>query len=126
MIGGETAQASGSIRILIVEDEYLIALDEQNRLASMGYSEISLANSGELATDRVARECPDLVLMNVNLAGEMNGVEAAERIQSQCDASIIFVSGYGAERVGVKDTTRFLRKPFTDAAFRKVIRHALT
>jgi CheY-like chemotaxis protein len=114
-----------SPKILIVEDEYLIALDEQSRLTSMGYDRVVLANTGELAVDRVRAECPDLVLMNINLAGEMDGVRAAELIRRQCSAAIIFVSAYSAERVGVSPTDVFLRKPFTDRAFRSAIQSAL-
>jgi CheY-like chemotaxis protein len=117
--------AIGSPKILIVEDEYLIALDEQSRLTSMGYDRVVLANTGELAVDRVKEECPDLVLMNINLAGKMDGVRAAELIRRQCSAAIIFVSAYSAERVGVPPTDVFLRKPFTDRAFRSAIQSVL-
>ena len=112
-------------RILIVEDEYLIALDEQTRLATMGFSNVSLASSGELATDKVRTMCPDLVLMNVNLGEGISGVQAAEIIRSQCNARIVFVSAYSPARVGVTDQSRFLRKPFSDNDFRRMMEYAL-
>jgi len=115
----------GSAKILIVEDEFLIALDEQTRLASMGFANVVLASSGELALDRARVECPDLVLMNISLAGRIDGVQTAELIRSRCRAAIVFVSAYSAERVGVRPGDILLRKPFTDAAFRKAIESAL-
>jgi hypothetical protein len=114
-----------SAKILIVEDEYLIALDEQNRLLSMGFENVVLTSSGELALDRVRVECPDLVLMNLNLGGKMNGASAAELIRRQCKAAIVFVSAYSPERAGVHRGDLFLRKPFTDQAFRKAVESAL-
>ncbi len=114
-----------SAKILIVEDEYLIALDEQNRLLSMGFENVVLTSSGELALDRVRAECPDLVLMNLNLAGKMPGANAAELIRGQCKAAIVFVSAYSPERAGVHHGDLFLRKPFTDEAFRKAVESAL-
>jgi CheY-like chemotaxis protein len=114
-----------SAKILIVEDEYLIALDEQNRLLSMGFENVVLTSSGELVLDRVRAECPDLVLMNLNLGGKMTSVLAAELIRRQCNAAIVFVSAYSPERAGVAGGELFLRKPFTDLAFRRAVEGAL-
>ena len=114
-----------SARILIVEDEYLTAIDEQNRLASMGYDRVVLADSSETALESVDRDCPDLILMNINLRGPLNGLQAAELIRLRCRAAIVFVSAYPAERVGVDPADSFLRKPFTDLAFRRAVERAL-
>ena len=109
-----------------MEDEYLIALDEQNRLLSMGYENVVLTSSGELALDRVRTECPDLVLMNLNPGGKLTGARAAEIIRAQCKAAaVVFVSAYSPERAGVDAGAPFLRKPFTDLAFRKAVESAL-
>ena len=63
--------------------------------------------------------------MNINLRGALNGLQAAELIRRRCDAAIVFVSAYPAERVGVGPADSFLRKPFTDLAFRRAVERAL-
>lgn len=114
-------------RILIVEDERFSAIDERNRLASMGYDNVAMSSSGEAAADRAAEDCPDIVLLNIGAAGDPSGARTAELIRSRCRSAIVFVSAYCAERAGVRlrPGDIFLRKPFSDLDFRKAIESAL-
>ena len=70
-------------RILIVEDERIVAEDIQISLAKLGYSVAGIAASGEEAVEKAEELCPDLVLMDIKLKGDMDGVEAAEQIRAR-------------------------------------------
>lgn len=80
--------------ILIVEDEAITALDLRSQLIDFGYEVGEPAGSGEEAVERALQEKPSCILMDINLIGDMNGIEAAETIRRACDTPIIFITGY--------------------------------
>jgi CheY-like chemotaxis protein len=89
-------------RVMIVEDEQIVAADLESKLRRMGHEIVGITASGEDAV-RIAEEVrPELVLMDIQLQGPMSGIEAAKRIQRNTAAQIIFITAY----VGV-----FLRDP---------------
>ena len=69
-----------NIRILVVEDESLVAKDIQNMLRSLGYEVIDVVSTGEEAIQLAEATTPDLVLLDIVLKGEVDGIVAAERI----------------------------------------------
>jgi len=81
-------------RILIVEDEQIIAADLANQLAHRGYEVVGLAIAGEEAVEIAGRTRPQAVLMDIRLAGNMDGHEAARLIQHATGAGIIFITAY--------------------------------
>jgi PAS domain S-box-containing protein len=81
-------------KILVVEDESIIALDIASRLRSLGYTVPAMASSGEEAIEKVAQICPDLVLMDINLKNGMDGIEAASRIQAYSDVPVIYLTAH--------------------------------
>jgi CheY-like chemotaxis protein len=81
-------------RILIVEDEQIIAADLRNKLQQLGHEVIGMAIAGDEAIDMADELRPDLVLMDVQLEGEMTGTEAARTIQHRTGAPIIFVTAF--------------------------------
>jgi len=81
-------------RVLVVEDQALIALALAADLAAMQCEVIGRAASGEAAVELARRLTPDIVLMDVQLAGRMDGVEAAALIKAECAPRIIFVTAY--------------------------------
>lgn len=84
-----------SIRILIVEDEFMIAMSLETELIEAGYDVIKIVTSGEKAVETAQIESPDVILMDIGLAGKLDGIEAAEKIQSVSpQISIIFMTGY--------------------------------
>ncbi|MFW6214265.1 MAG: response regulator [Spirochaetota bacterium] len=83
-----------SKRILIVEDEALIALALQAQLEELGFTIVGIAATGEGAVEAAAAKEPDVILMDILLAGTMTGVEAARTIRSQSPASVVFTTGY--------------------------------
>jgi PAS domain S-box-containing protein len=82
------------IKILIVEDEGIEALDIQHSLVSMGYPEPVIALSGQEAVKKAGEFRPDVVLMDIMLHGEMDGVTAAERIRGRFGIPIIYLTAY--------------------------------
>ena len=80
--------------ILIVEDEMITALDLRNQLRQAGYGVGALATSGEDAVRMSEEFKPDLVLMDVKLAGTMNGIDASRRIQETMRIPVIYLTSY--------------------------------
>jgi CheY-like chemotaxis protein len=83
-----------SARILIVEDEQIIAADLRNKLLRMGHEVVGMAIAGDEAISIAEQVRPDVVLMDVQLEGPMNGKEAAHTIQERTGARIIFLTAY--------------------------------
>ena len=84
-------------RILIVEDEIVLAMALEKMLNAIGYEVIGIVTTGEEAIERSGREWPDLVAMDIRLAGKMDGIDAAARIEEISGAGIIFMTGYDDE-----------------------------
>jgi signal transduction histidine kinase/CheY-like chemotaxis protein len=80
--------------ILIVEDDAIVAIHLKNILAGYGYSTTEPVATGEAAVAAVAADVPDLILMDIQLAGEMNGISAAQYIRSATDIPIVFLTSY--------------------------------
>ncbi|MCJ7813449.1 PAS domain-containing protein, partial [bacterium] len=78
-------------RLLIVEDEKIIALEIRNRLRQLGYTVSAWISKGEAAIQKVSEMFPDLVLMDIQLKGEMNGFEVAEQIATRFDVPIVYL-----------------------------------
>jgi DNA-binding NarL/FixJ family response regulator len=87
-------------RVLVVEDQALIALALAADLAALDCEVIGRAATGEAALELARRHAPDIVLMDVHLAGRMDGIQAAALIKAVCAPRIIFVTAYadGADR----------------------------
>jgi len=86
-----------NIRILLVEDEAISALAINMALEDMGYVTCEPVATGRKALERLPLDKPDVILMDVNLTGDMDGIETARRIRSQSPTPIIFISGYCSE-----------------------------
>ncbi len=104
------------IKILIVEDEVITARCLCLDLEDIGCIVIATTASGEDAVAIASREKPDLIFMDICLAGEMDGIEAAEMIISEYDIPICFISGYATEEILGKalrlNPLKFIEKPF--------------
>lgn len=81
-------------RILLVEDEMFIAICLEMELKDAGYDVCRRVATGEEAVTAAAAQPPDVILMDIRLAGEMDGIEAARQIQTHRDIPIIFMTGY--------------------------------
>lgn len=86
-------------KILVVEDESLVAEDIRKFLNNLGYSVLSIASTGSEALKRVEEDKPDLVLMDIVLQDDQNGIETARRIRTRFDIPIVFLTGYSDEKI---------------------------
>lgn len=116
------------IRILVVEDESIVALDIRYRLSKLGYEVVSLVETGEEAVSLVPEVAPDLILMDIMLAGEMDGIQAAGIITERWDVPIVYLTAYADEETlnRVKRTQSFgyIIKPFDDREIHTAIEMA--
>ena len=114
------------IKILIVEDESLVALYLQKSLQQEGYEVGMLATRGEEAVESAQRENPDVILMDIRLEGDVDGIEAARRISEFSPAKIIFNTSYKdpetKERAMALNPAAFLIKPVKIPDIQSVIR----
>jgi CheY-like chemotaxis protein len=93
-IGGSPSQALGALKVLIVEDESIIAWALQSLVEDLGHEVVDVVASGEAAIEAAVRHLPELILMDINLGRGLDGIEAAERIQAGRTIPVIFVSAY--------------------------------
>ena len=103
-------------RALIVEDEALIAEELRERLSRLGFVVIGSVDSAEEGIAIATRECPELVLMDIRLRGEKDGVQAANEIRRHVDVSIVYLTAHSdratVERAKQTDHDGFILKPF--------------
>lgn len=116
-------------RILVVEDEAIIAREIRHTLEGLGFEVAGVVATGEKAVDLALRDRPDLVLMDIQLAGDMDGAEAAARIREACDIPVVFLTAFTDEetlgRVKRTDPHGYLIKPFNSTELRITIEMAL-
>ncbi len=105
-------------RILVVEDEGIIAKDIQNTLNRSGYSAIAVVSSGEEAIKKAMEAYPDLVLMDIVLEGNMDGVKAAEHIRDRFDIPVVYLTAYSddktLQRAKITEPFGYILKPFQE------------
>jgi len=104
------------LRALIVEDEALIAEELRERLSGLGFFVIAAVDSASEGIAIATRERPDLVLMDIRLRGEKDGVQAAKEIREQVDVPIVYLTAYSdrltVDRARQTDHDGFILKPF--------------
>jgi len=130
---GAAAEAPGTglaRRILIVEDEIMIAWWMQTAIEEMGYGRVDIVASGEAALDAVARDAPALLVMDINLGPGLDGIATAERIRETGKMPVIFVSAYADEATRERIARNIpgatlMRKPVPTEAFQQAVRAAL-
>ena len=116
-------------RVLIVEDNLVVANNLYDRLQDLGYQALGIARSGEQAVRLAAETKPDLVLMDIRLQGEKDGIQAADEIRRQRDVPVIYLTGYAdqsiLERAKLTDPYGYLLKPFDGRELDTTIEMAL-
>ncbi|MDH5381185.1 MAG: response regulator, partial [Cyclobacteriaceae bacterium] len=86
-------------RIMIVEDEALIALSLKDNLESHGYNICGIYDNGEIVLNNLEEKKPDLILMDINIKGVWNGIETAEKIKKLYDVPLLFLTSYNTEYI---------------------------
>jgi CheY-like chemotaxis protein len=107
-----------AIRVLIVEDEAIIALEMEARLNTMGYEVINCVASGEEALEIVNATPPDVILMDINIQGKLDGVMLAKTIREHYAIPCVFLTAYSDDltikRAAGSNPLGYLTKPFSD------------
>ncbi len=103
-------------KILIVEDEAITAMDLKNTLEILDFKVVSTASDGKEAIQKAEKLKPDLILMDIMLKGEIDGIEAADIIMNFLDVPVVYLTAYSDdetfERVKLTEPYGFLTKPF--------------
>lgn len=117
------------VKILIVEDESIVAMDIKHRAEVLGYQVTAIIPSGEEALVSVAQNRPDLVLMDIVLKGEMDGIEAAQKIRDNYDIPVVYLTAYSDERTlkraKITQPFGYIIKPFDDRELHSAVEVAL-
>src|SRR5512136_1638843 len=104
-------------RILIAEDEMIVAEDLELTLADLGHEVVGKVSTGELAVQLAEETKPDLILMDIKLRGEIDGIQASEQIRSRLDIPVIYLTAYEEtdtiSRAKITEPYGFLTKPFS-------------
>lgn len=116
-------------RIYIVEDDQIIALDLQRRLERLGYIVCGNASSGEEALKRIRESLPDLVLMDIMIQGEMDGISVATVLKKELNIPVIFLSAYTdsktLDRAKKVSPLGYILKPFKERELATMLEMAL-
>ena len=117
------------VNILIVEDEGIVAKDIRNCLEKLGYNVVGIANNGIDALKLVEEKSPRLVLMDIMLKGDMSGIDVAEKVKSEFDIPIIYLTAYADEstlkKAKVTEPHGYIIKPFKEVDIQTSIEIAL-
>ena len=117
------------VRILVVEDERIVARDIVTSLEALGYEVCASVSSGEEAIEKAEKMHPHLVLMDIRLEGEMNGVESAGRIRQRFHIPVIYLTAHTDEetlrRAKVTQPDGYILKPFEERELHVAIEMAL-
>ncbi|MBT4642053.1 MAG: response regulator, partial [Deltaproteobacteria bacterium] len=116
-------------RILIVEDEAIIAMEIENQLQGLGYEVTSIVDTGEKAIKKTEVDKPDLMLMDIRIKGEMDGIDTAEVIRSRFGIPVIFSTAYldeeRIERAKITMPFGYVLKPIQERDLKVTIEMAL-
>jgi len=120
-------------KILIVEDENIIALDIRSMLEDLGYMVSDVVSSGEESIEKASKTRPDLILMDIKLKGNLDGITAGEVIIKQFRIPIVYLTAYSDQNTlqrinGGKngDQSAVINKPFDESELQSIIDHTLT
>ncbi|MBU7016172.1 MAG: PAS domain S-box protein [Theionarchaea archaeon] len=117
-------------RIFIVEDESIVVEELKKRLQKMGYCVLDTASSGEEALEKIEKVPPDLVLMDIILKGEMDGIETAAKIYSTINIPVVYLTAHADEktlqRAVMSAPYWYVLKPIQDRELRITIEMALS
>jgi len=116
-------------KIVVVEDEGLIAADLAARLKTAGYAVPGTADSAHKALQLIRKTSPDLVLMDIRLKGSVDGIEIADQVRQQLDIPGVFLTAYEdrgtLERAGRSQAFGYIKKPIAAASLKGSIEMAI-
>ena len=117
------------VKILVVEDESIVAKDIQNTLKKLGYEVTGVVSSGEKAIREVEENRPDLILMDIMLKGDQTGIEAAKSIKERFSVPVIFLTAYADDstlnKAKITEPYGYIIKPFKERELQTTVEMAL-
>lgn len=126
---GPEPRTGRPVRILIVEDEGLVALSISQTLSDAGYDVVGVAASADAAVRAAEARIPDLVLMDIALRGRKDGIEAARMLKERYELDILFVTAHGDPQTRLRaqavDPAGFLIKPYDGEQLLRAVGQAL-
>ncbi len=118
-----------TISIMVVEDESIVAVYMADRLRGLGCEVPCMVSTGEDAIRKAVELKPSLVFMDIDLKGDMDGIEAAVKIREQLNIPVVFVTAYDDkktfERAAAAKPYGYIRKPFNDKMLKDCVEKAL-
>lgn len=130
---GRTGPGASSSRgrVLIVEDEYFVALDAEDALSAAGFTVVGVATTAEEAAKMAAAGRPDIVLMDIRLAGSRDGIDAAAEIRSRLGIPSLFATAHSDAATRSRGDTAasplgWLSKPYTHREITAAVAAAIT
>jgi PAS domain S-box-containing protein len=117
------------VTLLVVEDEHIVAMDLQSRLRNLGYEVPETASSADEAVEKAGQVRPDLVLMDIYLGSDRDGIHAAAEIRSRYDIPVIYITAYAdtatLQRAKITEPFGYILKPFEERELLTTIEMAL-
>lgn len=115
--------------VLVVEDESIVSKDIQHSLKKLGYNVVGAASTGERAFELAASEKPDIILMDIMLKGDINGIDTAQRVKEELQIPVIYLTAYAdestLEKAKVTEPYGYIIKPFKEVDLHTSIEMAL-
>jgi CheY-like chemotaxis protein len=125
----EVFPPAAGTRVMIVEDEAVVAMHLRQELTKLGYVVAGTATTGKLALQMIDEIFPDVILMDIHLQGDMDGIETAMQIPRYLHVPVIYLTAYSEDstlkRAGDSRPYGYLIKPFLDRELHATIRMAL-
>jgi PAS domain S-box-containing protein len=116
-------------KIMVVEDEIIVAMELEEKLRSMGYDVTAIVSAGEMAIQRAEETRPNLVLMDIRLQGTLDGIDAAQAIVDKYNIPVVFLTAYAddatVQRAKKVHPFGYLVKPFSESELRTTIEISL-
>ena len=116
-------------RILVVEDEAIVAMGIKEKLEDLGHKVVDIVFTGEDAVEKALKVKPDLILMDIVLKGELDGIEAASKIRNRINIPIIYLTAYSdkeiLKRARMTEPYGYIIKPFNNSELNANIEMAL-
>lgn len=116
-------------KILIVENERIVANDLKQQLEDLGYEVIGISGTGEDALKKTREKSPDLILMDIIITGDVDGIETAKQIKERYSIPFIYLTAYYddeiLERASLTQPAGYITKPFNNVGIHAAIQMAL-
>lgn len=123
------ARESSAVRILLVEDERLVALSLTGQLEKLGHQVVGQAAAARAAIEKAGALRPDLVIMDIHLEGELDGVDAAAEIRRQFQIPVIYLTAYSnpeiLDRAKLTEPVGYILKPYEERDLHVVVEMAI-